>query len=124
MEKNLNRYRFTVAHEIGHLILHEDFIRSRYPDDTEDWKNRVIAISDADNSRMEFQARSFAAQVLVPRPELVLALEDAKDYATGKGMDLGELKEFGEEWVAAWIAKQFKVSTEVILRRFAAENVF
>lgn len=31
MKRNPGRYRFTIAHEISHLLLHADFIRQEFP---------------------------------------------------------------------------------------------
>ncbi len=68
------RYRFTLAHEVGHCCLHRPLFakgagqRSLLPDINE---TRVICRSSESNARLELQANYFAACLLMPR-ELVL----------------------------------------------------
>ena len=60
-----NRQRFSLAHEIGHFVLHE----SRRTDKENayvDKSMRLYQRSDRGYSRMEWQANVFAAQVLMP----------------------------------------------------------
>lgn len=53
------RARFTVAHEIGHLILHEGFALARG------------AIRHKHYEDSEWQADTFAAELLMPTPECI-----------------------------------------------------
>lgn len=61
------RQRFTMAHELGHYILHRDLIGEGLNDDT---MYRATAKADYYNSRVrqvhEAQANSFAANFLMP----------------------------------------------------------
>ncbi len=61
------RWRFTLAHEIGHYILHEpmcskNMVNSIYDDEVS--LNSVI--SDNDLSRLEIQANKYAVYLLIP----------------------------------------------------------
>ncbi|MGW5051916.1 helix-turn-helix domain-containing protein [Actinokineospora sp. NPDC004072] len=67
---DVHRYRFTAAHELGHLILHHD-----------------IASGDA---RQEKQADAFAAEFLTPRDAILPRLPAR--------VDLRELVELQREW--------------------------
>src|SRR5438477_274899 len=53
MSRNPGRYRFTLAREIGHFILHADYIRAMYPADAEQWKASIKGIPAQDYSRLE-----------------------------------------------------------------------
>jgi Zn-dependent peptidase ImmA (M78 family) len=53
------RQRFTIAHEIAHFILHRDLIGDGV---TDDGKYRSAGLSD----RIERQANSYAADILMP----------------------------------------------------------
>jgi IrrE N-terminal-like domain len=57
------RKRFTIAHEIGHFILHRDRQVSCLPSDIARWEN-------ADDNP-ERQADNFASQLLLPSPDLL-----------------------------------------------------
>lgn len=69
LPKGSPRWRFTLAHELGHIILHSDAIcqseinaiEDAYDDEAPD-----IEISDETIKRMEIQANSFASQLLIP----------------------------------------------------------
>ncbi|MCZ4331067.1 ImmA/IrrE family metallo-endopeptidase [Castellaniella denitrificans] len=60
------RRRFTLAHEIGHYCLHSDQARQGFTDNR---KTMSRTASYWDN--FEFEANSFAAQLLMPKPLLV-----------------------------------------------------
>ncbi len=38
LENRLNRYRFTLAHELGHRVLHSDILQAMEFETIEDWK--------------------------------------------------------------------------------------
>lgn len=68
LKSDLNRWRFTAAHEIGHLILHSPLIKFSIDSksDTEStlWSDSTIA--DATVRQMEYQANLFARHLLLP----------------------------------------------------------
>lgn len=41
--RSLNRHRFTLAHELGHRVLHGDYISALRFDEKSDWKKAVAA---------------------------------------------------------------------------------
>ena len=64
------RWRFTVAHELGHIVLHSDsIIQSKIQSIEENIDNEFSDTSNISNktiARMEIQANSFASQLLIP----------------------------------------------------------
>jgi hypothetical protein len=60
------RYRFSLAHEIGHYVLHKDIIGTLRFDSVEDWVEMYDSIDSNDYGKLEFQANHFAGCVLVP----------------------------------------------------------
>ncbi len=64
------RLRFTVAHELGHRILHTEYLKSLVFATVDEWVNALDGIDHDDYRRMEFQADTFAGLVLVPQPHL------------------------------------------------------
>jgi Zn-dependent peptidase ImmA (M78 family) len=118
------RTRFSVAHEIGHFVLHKDVIAKLRPSSYEEWKEVQRTIPDAIWGRAEYQAREFAGRLLVPRNLLIEELKMLKpliDKAKVIAPDL-ELPVI-KELVSPKLAKRFFVSDEVIERRIDAENV-
>ena len=118
-----NRYRFTLAHEVAHLVLHREYIKSLAADDTEDWKKMILDTNSTDHGRMEYQAYFFAGCVLVPRAPLLTAFGDAKQLLEQRGFDIAELSDVATSTMAGWIAKQFDVSTQVVDKRLKKEGL-
>ena len=70
------RFRFTMAHELGHFMLHTQWITSHNHgsvEDTEETISDVVELSQDETLRVELQANSFAAHLLMPK-ELVAVL--------------------------------------------------
>lgn len=63
LERNPGRLRFTVAHEIGHIVLHIPFLQMQSKQPTLFHVDREVVI----NRRMEIQADLFAAALLMPK---------------------------------------------------------
>jgi Zn-dependent peptidase ImmA (M78 family) len=59
-----NRQRFTIAHEIGHFILHKQTMRHFDEDFRIDYRN---AVSSEATQRSEIEANGFAASLLMPQ---------------------------------------------------------
>lgn len=119
-----NRYRFTLAHEISHSILHDENIASLSYEVKEDWKKAVLSIDPKTYSRMERQAYALAGCILVPRQQLILSCQEANQLAQEHGIDLAEMGESAVSHVAGYFAKNYRVSTAVIERRIKAEGIF
>jgi Zn-dependent peptidase ImmA (M78 family) len=63
-----HRKRFTIAHEIGHVILHSQYLISPVSEIDSSINNFSSYILDKDNTkRMEIQANIFAAYLLMPK---------------------------------------------------------
>lgn len=72
LRSDIARFRFTVAHEIGHLVLHS-FLLSKYygiTADTENMQSASYVFSSEAQRRLETQANRFAAILLMPTPYL------------------------------------------------------
>ncbi len=67
-----NRLRFSLAHEIGHFILHKEIYNSFKITSLEKFYQFVIEISGEQYGFLETQANIFANFLLVPRNRLAL----------------------------------------------------
>lgn len=63
-----NRFRFTLCHEIGHLILHSKLLKDRIEKKEDDDFTLSINynVSEINNRRLEIQANIFASNLLIP----------------------------------------------------------
>jgi len=69
-EQIYNRYRFTLAHELAHKIMHHEYYNKLKFSSVSEWANVVDQLDPLDHSKMEYQANMFAGLVLVP-PEFL-----------------------------------------------------
>jgi IrrE N-terminal-like domain len=118
-----SRYRFTLAHEVGHLVLHAEQVQAVIRDTPEEWKAAVRSIPPGDYSSMEFQAYEFAGRVLVPLQPLETLYQEACHLAEERGIDLVALQDAHFAYVAGWIAKRFHVSAPVVEKRLIREGI-
>lgn len=68
-EKRENRYRFTLSHEIGHLILHPEVYQMLDYSSLDMAKNTILTLNKL-YPDFEPEADEFAGRLLVPRNEL------------------------------------------------------
>lgn len=91
------RRRFTIAHELGHWVLHQQELAA----------NQEIAVlyrrplGTEENDRLEQEANCFAANLLVPEEMLRKAIDDSKDESDAICSD-------------TYLAEIFNVSRSVI----------
>lgn len=122
-ERQVNRLRFTYAHEIGHLILHEKEIRQCDFRTPEDWIHFHEDFLNDDLNWFEQQAYEFAGRLLVPRDELIREIQKYKDKIDEYRSIIGEGEDELTEAISRLICDRFKVSSTVIQKRIRKENV-
>lgn len=72
IKNDLHRRNFTLAHEVGHLYLHESVLKD-HTDGFEDYSiDSLSLIQNETVRRMEIQANIFAAYLLVPKNRLII----------------------------------------------------
>lgn len=121
-QRRSNRLRFTLAHELGHLILHEKEIkrcRFRTPDE---WIHFREDFLEEDLFWFESQAYEFAGRLLVPKDKLVKQINNLKDKVT-KFKQISPEKPDLYEAVSRVICGNFGVSWEVIQKRIEKEKI-
>lgn len=67
--ENKNRWRFTLAHEIGHLILHSELFKGLIDEKSDTERNSSLL--NPDTKRVELQANIFASHLLLPNKTLL-----------------------------------------------------
>ncbi len=114
MERHVPIYRFTLTHEIAHLLVHKD-VFARYPVSTiAEYRAFRALIALADYLRLEQQADMLAGQILVPRHHLVPRLNAAKRLIEQQGISVKKYGDIVGIYVAEELAGQFGVSRSVV----------
>ena len=101
-----NRQRFTIAHEIGHFVLHMQEIGSEVHVDKKFLAFARDNKSSDGSDRREIEANRFAAALLVPRDCLVEALQ-------------GRILDVEDDDLVEDLAKRFQVSRQMMAFRIA-----
>jgi Zn-dependent peptidase ImmA (M78 family) len=112
-----SRYRFTLAHEIGHLVLHEALYRAADFKTPAEWLEFQSSLPEQDYSRYEFQAYCFGGLLLAPKVPLAKAVQEAVAKAKGSGYEIRLEDPADRDYVAEWVGRRFGVSGDVIVRR-------
>lgn len=122
------RYRFTLAHEIGHYVLHSDLIGSFHPQSVADWSKSILAVDEETYGWLEWQAYSFAAAVLVPRVSLkqdfrneLKLLQPKIDLIRSKGLSVESSLDYIINAIATKLIGIYNVSTDVLNKRISKE---
>lgn len=118
------RVRFSIAHEIGHIVLHRHIISRFRPASIDEWKELQRTMPDAIWGRAEYQAREFAGRLLVPVNNLIEALkilqpQIAKARQISPDLEVPVIRDL----VSPRLAKTFFVSDDVIKRRMELEGI-
>lgn len=105
-----NRRRFTIAHELGHLILHG------YKTPHADKRFRLRDARSSEGSALEeIQANQFAAELLMPRSLIMKAL---RHHNFEHSPNATEEKSF--EKIVGKLAKDFAVSRQAMTVRLSS----
>lgn len=109
------RARFTIAHELSHLLLHESIYQANIFNTIEQYKNFTTGIGEDDYRWLEWQARCLAGLLLVPKKQLT----EHFSIAVGKAREhnLNADSEPAIDYICDWVSDIFEVSKQVIQYR-------
>ena len=125
-DRYYRRVRFTIAHELGHLILHRSSIDGLNLKSESEWIRFRKGINDETLGWFETQASEFAGRLLVPVDQLydifiLIRKENLKKYSSWGASEINDDELFSI--VAPKICNKFDVSAEVIEKRLRKENI-
>lgn len=119
-----NRLRFSLAHEVGHIVLHRDVYEKISHESVGAWLDFFRTVPDDEYTWIEQHAYEFAGRLLVP-PALLKAEYDGQK-SRAEAMGFTKWDESGEttlEYVSDDIARKFGVSSQVISKRLLKEKI-
>lgn len=126
------RLRFTLAHEVGHLVLHEKQYKRRNFSTVQEWIEFQQDIDSEDLEWFEKQAHEFAGRLLAPVQKLYDYILIQSEYCEKYKSQLLKIEEdFNDrevmdlliEGVASKIYPKFAVSKDVIKKRIRKEKL-
>jgi Zn-dependent peptidase ImmA (M78 family) len=114
--KNPNRYRFTLAHEFSHILLHRYVFDAAEYDDIAGFKQFRSSIGEYALKIIEKQAYEHAGYLLVPSADLSNAYSRVAEELAQGGYDIQTVPPQVIKSIAKVIGGRFGVSSEVIHR--------
>jgi hypothetical protein len=124
-ERYSNRLRFSLAHELGHFILHRAVFQQIPRASVQQWIEFMRDMPEKEYSFLEYHAYEFAGRFLVPPDALRREFESAILLAEQNGMPRGQLTEDAHlQYLAKPVSRTFGVSNSVIERRLSKENLW
>lgn len=117
------RFRFSIAHELGHYKLHASELDYMQPKSYDDWSRIIDEMPTHTLSRFEYQANEFAGRLLVPLDDLKASFRSIKPK-----LELMEKYVNGNffatyEFIAGDLCGVFNVSAEVLVKRLRKEEL-
>lgn len=129
-KSNENRYRFTLAHELGHELMHRKYLNQLRYSSVAEWAQVIADIYPKDHNKMEFQAYSFAGLLLVPPRHLktefsaeLQHLDLEFDQARQNGLKRRDYVRYISDQLAYSLAPKFQVSPNVMTRRIQYDGL-
>ena len=123
-ESNPNRYRFSLAHEIAHALLHDDIYKKLKFSNIAEWKRAVTSIPEKDYGWIEWQAYALAGLILVPSEALEEQFKRATSRLSKVGLSVRKATEAARHMLAGNLAQDFQVSTRVIEKRLEYDKLW
>jgi len=121
-DKQTRRYRFTLAHETGHIVLHSDILKRSRVSSVDEYLDFVNDIGEEAHRWTEWQADCFAGLLLVPSAPLVSKLQEATKMCDEKGLSPKDISTRG--YIADWISDFFEVSAQTIETRLVYDGLW
>jgi len=122
-EKRPARYRFTLAHEVAHLLLHRDFFESATFRTVSEWKDFARSFPEPAYAKFEDQAYRVGGLILIPHEHLAQEAARCIDVVRGEGIDLHEHWDFAWTRIAAHLAPLFDVSEGAVRKALEREGI-
>ena len=120
----INRLRFSIAHELGHYVLHKAVFATIPRSSIEEWIAFMKEMPDKEYSFLEYHANEFAGRLLVPVSDLKTEFEKALVEVERNGISRSMLNDAHLSYLCNPQAKRFAVSPDVIERRLTREKLW
>lgn len=124
------RYRFSLAHEVGHVIMHKKYLMEIEFANLDEYKAFIDELDERDHSKMEYQGYTFGGLVLVPRERLKMYFQEELkkvkryiDQARDNKIARNAYLSYVVDKIASNLSPVFEVSTGVLTRRINNDSL-
>ena len=129
-DNNYRLYRCVLAHELGHIVLHEEYLEKFQHTNTREWKKFYRDVDQKLFSLLETQAQSFAGLILVPQMHLERFFKKELQKYEGAITRFKKLSipreiyiDILKDMIAASLAEVFEVSLSKMKIRIQKDNL-
>lgn len=126
-QNRVTRYRFTLAHEIGHIYMHKELYESEPFKTTDEWKDFIRRFPKPEYDKFEWQAYAFAGLILAPSSKLEtiidLRLNEVLEAVKKHDINLQNSSEYIWDTVYEMVGHDFEVSPMVINKRVDFDKI-
>ncbi len=126
----VRRARFSLAHELGHVVLHKQIFERFRVTSISEWQEFYAAVDAGEYGWLEWQAYSFAGLLLVPRRHLEKEFRSALatvgpwvEEAKRQGFNRDDYLEYALGAVAERLRPVFDVADSAIRRRLSKDGL-
>lgn len=112
-----SRIVFSIAHEIGHFVLHKEAIKFLRPSSIDGWKSLILKMPQSILSKAETQANIFASYFLIPSKNILTLLDELKDDITKAKDIIGDDYETLIDYLIPSLSKKFAVTRSAMYFR-------
>jgi hypothetical protein len=118
-ESRSDHYRYVLAHELSHFLIHGQIVAQFDFDTIEAWKAAILGIAKEEKAVYDGQAHELGTLILVPTDRLVTEFELDRKRFEQRGLTLGQVAatERGRIIVEDNLARRFDVPRFVITDR-------
>ncbi len=124
LDNRINRYRFSLAHELGHRVLHREILAEIEFETAAAWKECVTQVPERQYGFLEYQANTFANALLVPQQQLEPRFEQIIEKIRAAGLEPKEYPDVCLDTVSTELGKQFRVSPATMRIRLEKDRRF
>lgn len=117
------RLRFSLAHELGHLILHQNVYKQMAFTSPDEWKQAMADLGQANYNRLENQADKFAGFLLIPPAQFRGEFTKVTQALAQIGATFKALQEEAQDYTVKGLARTFDVSSGAIWYRLRDEQL-
>ena len=119
-----HRYLFTLAHEIGHKILHKELYGSDLFSNKDEWKEFINGIDPKQYGFLEYHANCFAGLILVPDRHIKDSYQEAISLVTESGFNVNETnKDIVYSYISRFLKEKYLVSSDTIRIRLELDGL-
>ncbi len=117
------RLRFSLAHELGHLILHEAIYKQMAFKTPDEWKQAMTDLGSANYNRLEDQVDRFAGLLLCPPAQFRDHFAKVTGALAQAGKTFRDIPQEAQDYAVKGLARTFDVSSGTIWYRLRDEHL-